>query len=30
MEQVAALVPEVVSKLRELSPVWVEKLAGKR
>jgi cysteine desulfurase len=30
VEQVLAVIPEVVSKLRELSPVWTEKLAGKR
>jgi cysteine desulfurase len=29
VEQVAVVVPEVVAKLRELSPVWIEKLAGK-
>jgi cysteine desulfurase len=29
VEQVLALVPEVVAKLRELSPVWIEKMAGK-
>lgn len=30
VEQVLALLPEVVSKLREMSPVWTEKLAGKQ
>jgi len=29
VEQVLEVVPEVVAKLRELSPVWIEKLAGK-
>jgi cysteine desulfurase len=29
VEQVLAVIPEVVAKLRELSPAWIEKLAGK-